>query len=118
MNPLRPPSIPGIRFFSSRDAGTCVVHQFAFIAGQKIETVTALLQQLQPGHEVSMEAYCPGEAYLEIRRVGVQLQLKKSHHGSSGAWAAATFAEAQEYLSPVAPYIDGSSPHFKGFYTI
>ena len=118
MNPLRPPSIPGVRFVSSRDAGTCVVHQFAFVASQELQAVPELLRHLQPGYEVCMQAWSADEAYLEVRRLGTQLQVRTSHHGTSGTWAAATLDDARELLSSTAPHVNGSSLQFTGSYTI
>ncbi len=77
-----------------------------------------LLRQLQSGHEVSMQEWSADEAYLEVRRLGTQLQVRTSNHGSTGTWAAATLDEARELLSSTAPHLNGSSPQFTGSYTI
>ena len=116
MTASRPPSIPGVRIISSRDAHTVAVHEFAFVLGQELQALSELLRQLQPGHEICMQAWTAAEAYLEVRRVSMQLQARTSHHGAPGKWVVVTFDEALDFLSLTAPHINGSSPQFTGYY--
>jgi hypothetical protein len=94
------------------------IHEFAFVPGLELQALSELLRQLQPGHHICMQAWTAAEAYLEVRRVSMQLQARTSHHGAPGEWAAVTFDKALDFLSLTAPHINGNSPQFTGSYSI
>jgi hypothetical protein len=112
------PSIPGIRMLSERDAGTCVVYEFAVIPGEEQLGVTALLGHMKDGHHVCVSGVGNVESYLEVRRPRGGFEIRTSHHGSSGSWRSASAVEAQEFLAPSALLLTGTSPQFTGTYTI
>ena len=112
------PSIPGIRMLSARDAGTCVVYEFCVIPGEELLGVTALLGHLKNGHDVCVSGVGNVESYLEVRRSRAGLEIRTSHHGSSGSWRSASAEEAEEFLAPSALLLTGTSPQFTGTYTL
>ena len=112
------PSIPSIRMLSGRDAGTCVVCEFAVVPSEELLGVTALLAHMKYGHEVCVPSVGNVEAYLEVRRSSAGLEIRTSHHGSSGTWRSASAEETQEFLAPSILILTGTSPQFTGTYTL
>jgi hypothetical protein len=118
MNTTEQPSIPGIKVLSGRDAGTCAIYEFAFVAGQEHLGLNEMIKTLKPGHQVCVPGIDAFESYLEVRRSVAGIEIRTSHHGSCGTWASASFQEAHEFLYPASAILNGTSQQYTGTYTL
>jgi hypothetical protein len=102
-------AIRGITKASERDAGSCVVYSFCFIAGSEPEAVTALLDQMELGQEIAVPDPTDGDCILEVRRISTGFEIKRGCHGRYGTWRPAPTEEAYSWLLPGALHASQSN---------
>lgn len=102
-------AIRGITKASERDAGSCVLHSFYFIAGSEPEAVTSLLELMALGQEIAVPDPTDGDCVLEVRRISSGFEIKRGCHGRYGTWRPATMEEAYCWLLPGALHASQSS---------
>jgi len=87
-----------------RDAGTCLIYRFGFVAGQELRAIHALLRALEPNQEVSVPDPENKECSREVRNQNNQLEIKRGCQGAYGTWSVTTFEEATRWLLPGAEF--------------
>ena len=111
-------AVSGIDVVSSRDAGTGLQYTLRFQQDGGIDQIVSLLRALRTSHEITFEAMVVEETYHEVRATNAALEIRTSHHGSTGTWRRAGFDEAVEHMRKCLPNNDAAWRHHRGTYWI
>lgn len=113
-----PPTVPGLLVLPGRDAGTCWEFGLAYEPTATVDTITNLVRNLKPGHEVCFEGPGPEDSYLLVRRTDQALESKIAFHGVSGTWRNCSFDHAVGFLRPTLAHINTPAGRKYASYTI